>query len=172
MLVTPAADRAIDIDAASQKVRRIAVPVDLSPSSADQVEVASRISEAMHARLLLIHVIEHVRSHLDWRVHVAGLTASRRAVAEDGLRQLIETIPERTRPEALVVYGDPAEEVAKVVHDRGAGLVVMGLHASPLLGPRMGSVTYRILCLCSVPVLALPPPTDGVQTAAERRHAL
>jgi hypothetical protein len=44
-----------------------------------------------------------------------------------------------------------------VVRDRGAGLVLMGLHGSPLLGPRMGSVTYRILCLCHVPVLAVPP---------------
>jgi hypothetical protein len=33
----------------------------------------------------------------------------------------------------------------------------MGLHASPLLGPRMGSVTYRMLCLSPTLVLALPP---------------
>jgi Universal stress protein family len=57
------------------------------------------------------------------------------------------------------VYGDPAEELAKVARDRQAGLVVMGLHGSPLLGPRMGSVTYRMLCLLPTLVLALPP--DG-----------
>jgi hypothetical protein len=33
----------------------------------------------------------------------------------------------------------------------------MGLHSSPLLGPRMGSVTYRVLCLAHTLVLALPP---------------
>ena len=33
-----------------------------------------------------------------------------------------------------------AEEIAKVASDRDAGLIVMGLHSSPLLGPRMGSV--------------------------------
>ena len=34
----------------------------------------------------------------------------------------------------------------------------MGLHGSPLLGPRMGSVTYRLLCLRrGTLVLALPP---------------
>ena len=52
---------------------------------------------------------------------------------------------------------DPAEELAKVARDRQAGLVVMGLHGSPLLGPRMGSVTYRMLCLAPTLVLALPP---------------
>jgi hypothetical protein len=36
-------------------------------------------------------------------------------------------------------------------------LIVIGLHASPLAGPRMGSVTYRVLCLSQTPVLALPP---------------
>ena len=33
----------------------------------------------------------------------------------------------------------------------------MGLHGSLLLGPRMGSVTYRMICLSPTLVLALPP---------------
>jgi nucleotide-binding universal stress UspA family protein len=138
-------------------VRRIAVPLDLSPAAAHQVEIASRIAITLNLPLLLIHVIEPVKSRLLSALHVAGLNANRRAAAEDGLQQLIDTLPEGTRAEALVVYGDPAEEAAKVIHDRGAGLVVMGLHGSPQLGPRMGSVTYRIVCLCAVPVLAVPP---------------
>ena len=36
----------------------------------------------------------------------------------------------------------------------------MGLHASALAGPRMGSVTYRVLCLAPSLVLALPPVVD------------
>jgi hypothetical protein len=35
--------------------------------------------------------------------------------------------------------------------------MVIGLHGSPMLGPRMGSVTYRVLCLVPALVLALPP---------------
>jgi hypothetical protein len=51
----------------------------------------------------------------------------------------------------------------------------MGLHSSPLLGPRMGSVTYRVLCLAHTLVLALPPeparatsldPHAGVRTSS------
>ena len=49
------------------------------------------------------------------------------------------------------------QELVKVAHYRHAGLIVMGLHGSPPLGPRMGSVTYRLLCLSQVLVLALPP---------------
>jgi nucleotide-binding universal stress UspA family protein len=158
VLVTPADDRGpLRLEDAAQKIRCVAVPVDLSPSSAYQTDVARRIAEALGRPLLLIHVIEPVRSRLLSRVNVAALNADRRAVAEDALKQLTADIPERSRPEALIAYGDPAEEAAKVVRDRRAGLVVMGLHGSPVLGPRMGSVTYRILCLSPVLVLALPP---------------
>ncbi len=55
------------------------------------------------------------------------------------------------------MHGDPAEEIAKLARDRHAGLIVMGLHGSPLLGPRMGSVTYRVLCLAPGLLLAVPP---------------
>ena len=61
------------------------------------------------------------------------------------------------KAEALTAFGDPAEEIAKIARDRRVGLVVIGLHGSPVAGPRMGSVTYRVLCLAQVPVLALPP---------------
>ena len=60
-----------------------------------------------------------------------------------------------------MAYGDPAEELVKVAQDRRAGLVIMGLHGSPVTGPRMGSVTYRMLCLLHTPVLALPPERVG-----------
>ena len=163
VLVTPAAERGpLRIEDAAQKIRRVAVPVDLSPSSAHQAAIGGRIADALNLPVLLIHVIEPVRSRLLTRAHLAGLNASRRALAEDALQQLTATLSEQNRPEALIAYGDPAEEAAKVVHDRDAGLVVIGLHGSPLLGPRMGSVTYRILCLCSVPVLALPPQSPEV----------
>ena len=67
-----------------------------------------------------------------------GLEADRRAVAEDALQDIVASLPSRVHAESLLAYGDPAEELAKVAHDRRAGLVVMGLHGSPLLGPAHG----------------------------------
>ena len=64
--------------------------------------------------------------------------------------------PPDLHAEALVAYGDPAEEIAKLARDRQAGLIVINLHGSPMLGLRMGSVTYRVLCLAPALVLALP----------------
>ena len=63
-------------------------------------------------------------------------------------------------------YEDRLLQLHADYKDRGVGLVVMGLHSSPLLGPRMGSVTYRVLCLAHRLVLALPPQTKPVHDAS------
>jgi hypothetical protein len=42
----------------------------------------------------------------------------------------------------------------------------MGLHGSPMLGPRMGSVTYRLLCMSPTLVLAVPPNHVGIAEPA------
>jgi nucleotide-binding universal stress UspA family protein len=78
-----------------------------------------------------------------------------------GLEGLLLMRPPSLKPEALVAYGEPAEEIAKIANDRDAGLIVMGLHSSPVTGPRMGSVTYRVLCLAPRLVLAVPPVPAG-----------
>ena len=158
VLVTPAHDPGpIGIDDAKRLLHRILVPVDLSSASLDQVQAARGLAEALSLPLILVNVVEPLKTRLAARLDLAGVEADRRAVAEDGLNELMSTLPRRLHPEALVAYGDPAEELSKVVRDRQAGLVVMGLHASPVLGPRMGSVTYRLLCLSQAMVLALPP---------------
>ena len=158
ILVTPPVNPGpVHVEDARRLLRRIVVPVDLSPASLHQTQVARGIAEALGLPLVIVHVIEPVKSQLLSRHHLLGLDSNRRAVAEDGLEELVATLPRKLRPEALLVFGDPAEEAAKVVRDRHAGLVIMGLHGSPMLGPRMGSVTYRMLCLMPTLVLALPP---------------
>jgi nucleotide-binding universal stress UspA family protein len=160
VLVTPPVNPGpVSVEEAGRLLGRIVVPVDLSPASRHQVRVAGGLAEALHLPLVLVHVIEPAESRQLARRHLPGLDANRRAVAEEALNELVATLPEGVRPEALIVFGDPAEEAAKVARDRHAGLVVMGLHGSPMLGPRMGSVTYRLLCLSPRLVLALPPRT-------------
>ncbi len=158
VLITPPANPGpIHVEDARRLLGRIIVPVDLSPASLHQTQIARGLAEALDLPLVLVHVIEPVSSHLLSKLHVSGLDSNRRSVAQEGLDELVATVPKRLRPEGLLVSGDPAEETAKVVRDRKGGLVVIGLHGSPLLGPRMGSVTYRLLCLSPTLVLALPP---------------
>ena len=137
------------------------VPVDLSAATVDQVRSARKVAAVLEVPVLLAHVVEPVHFAVSGLPHLPNLEVERRARAEKALAELASSVPPELRPEALVAYGDPAEEIAKVARDRDAGLIVIGLHASTLLGPRMGSVTYRVLCLTSTLVLALPPSSSS-----------
>jgi len=158
VLATPATEEGprsmVDL---ARVVRRMLVPVDLSPASSDQVRLAARVAEALQVPMIVTHVVEPVRTPLAAKLHLPGVENERRTRAEDALNALVESVGAQAKAEALVAYGEPSEEIAKVARDRQAGLVVIGLHGSPLLGPRMGSVTYRVLCLTHALVLALPP---------------
>ena len=144
------------------RVGRVLAPVDLTSASQHHLQVARAIAEALKVPVLAASVVEPVRSPLAAKLHLPSIEVERRARAEDALAALMATMPAELHAEALVAYGDPAEEIAKLARDRRAGLIVIGLQGSPMIGPHMGSVTYRVLCLASALMLALPPKvSDG-----------
>jgi nucleotide-binding universal stress UspA family protein len=163
VLATPPDEGPQSLDDIRRRVGRILVPVDLTGASLHQVQIARSICEALGVPFLATTVVEPVRSPLAAKLHLSSIELERRTRAEDALAELLATVPAQLHPEALVAYGDPAEEIAKIARDRRAGLIVIGLHGSPMLGPRMGSVTYRVLCLAHALVLALPPLPDAAQ---------
>jgi len=158
VLVTPPADAGpANADDIRKAVRRILVPVDLSDAMNQPVDIARRTAEVLGAQLLVAHVIEPVRTVVPGHAYAANVDSERRGRAEQRLQQLVDTLPASPRVESLVVFGDPAEELAKIAGDRQAALIVMGLHASAMSGARMGSVTYRVLSVTKGLVLALTP---------------
>jgi nucleotide-binding universal stress UspA family protein len=169
VLATAASDAGpSDLAGLRRLVRRILIPVDLSTASLHQVQAARALSQALHVPLVLTHVIEPVYSPLAEKAHFPRIDLERRARAEDALGELLATVPRQLQPEALIAYGDIAEEISKIARDRQAGLIVIGLHGSPLLGPRMGSVTYRVLCMAQTAVLALPPIASCLSVRSSR----
>jgi nucleotide-binding universal stress UspA family protein len=169
VLLTPATDPGpLRFEDVKRAVRRVLVPVDLTSATFDQVTAARAVAEALDVPVLLTFVVEPVRFAVSGLPHLPNIDVERRFRAEKMLAELALTVPAGLRSEALVAHGDPAEEIAKIARDRRAGLIVIGLHASSLLGPRMGSVTYRVVCLTSTLVLALPP---GISAALERAPA-
>ena len=58
--------------------------------------------------------------------------------------------------------GPPADEIGAIAAEHHVGLIVMGLvGTSGPLGTRPGTVAYRVLCLATASVLALPSRTDA-----------
>jgi nucleotide-binding universal stress UspA family protein len=172
VLVTPGGDAApVVLEDVRKAIRRVLVPVDLTAASSHQLNIAGRLADALSLPLVVVHVIEPVRSIVSTHGTPSTVETERRYRAEAELERAANAFAGATRPEALVAYGEPAEEIAKVASDRGAGLIVMGLHSSPMLGPRMGSVTYRVLCVAHRLVLALPPvPAEQTARAREDRR--
>jgi len=158
VLVTPPADAGPAAPADIAKtVRRILVPVDLSDAMGDAVRAAMAVAEVVGATVLIAHVIEPVRAMVPGHAYAANVDMERRARAEQRIQQIADALPSASRTEPLVLFGDPAEEIAKLAGERQAGLIVMGLHASAAAGARMGSVTYRVLSVTHGLVLGLPP---------------
>jgi nucleotide-binding universal stress UspA family protein len=153
-------------------VRRVLAPVDLSPASGRQIEAAAVIARTLSSSLLLLHVLEPVFVPGTLRAYMTRLETSRRAECEDRLMALAATHAPGLTVEAIVVAGDPADEIAKVSRARGAGLLIVGLHSSGVLGPRMGSVTYRVLCSADTLVLALPPVVAATHERDAARSAV
>jgi nucleotide-binding universal stress UspA family protein len=140
-------------------IRRILVPVDITIAGSMEhtVEAARQIGLILDAPILVVHVIEPVRTMVPGHAFAANVDSERRDRAERRLQQFVDTLPDQPRIEPLVMFGEPAEEVAKIAADRQAGLIVMGLHASAVAGARMGSVTYRVLSVTRALVLGIPP---------------
>ena len=158
VLVTPDdRERIGSLSEFGHRIGRIIAPVDLTAASPHQVKVAAGLAEAFSVPLIVAHVMEPVFVPATVRFVIPGTEATRRDEAEERLQALVRSAESTAAIETLVVSGDPSEEIVKLAETRGARVIVMGLHSSGLLGPRMGSVTYRVLCLTHALVLALPP---------------
>jgi nucleotide-binding universal stress UspA family protein len=167
VLIVPGYKRGPDsLPDALAAVRRILVPV-LLPADTTQLAVVRGLSDVLSAPVLLLHVVEPVRAVLPrGDRYLPAVERERRARAEADLDHLMEAFESR-RAEALLAYGEPAEEIVKVADDRDAGLIVMSLTGSALAGPRIGSVTYRVLCAAGRLVLALPPGSPAEAGSAK-----
>jgi universal stress protein A len=173
VLVTPdERERAVSLSEMSRHIHRVLAPVDLSSASSHQVAIAAGLASALSVPLVLAHVIEPIFVPVSLRAAMPGVDAARRAECEDRLTKLAGSTAGVVATETVILTGDPSEEIVKLADVRGARLVVMGLHSTGLLGPRMGSVTYRVLCLARALVLALPPVAvvaESQQTEATGR---
>jgi nucleotide-binding universal stress UspA family protein len=158
VLVTPAHDPGpSDLEELRRSAHHVLVPVDFMGATSQHLNVARTIADELGTTVLLTHVVEPLWFATAVQPRLPNTDNERRHRAELFLMDAAGPGHADHKIELLTAFGDPAEEIAKIAADRKVGLIVMGLHASPRSGPRMGSVTYRVLCLAPTLVLALPP---------------
>jgi universal stress protein A len=174
VLVTPATDPGPKtLDDLRSRLHHVLAPIDYMGATSHQLGVARAIANGLGTTLILAHVVEPLWFPTAVQPKLATTDNERRHRAEQFLIDAAKPSAPERRVELLTAFGDPAEEIAKIAQDRGVGVIVMGLHASPRSGPRMGSVTYRVLCLAQTLVLALPPTAfAAARTASQTAGAV
>lgn len=141
--------------------------VSLNESSDMVARFAAEVASRHHARLVLQHVIKpQERAEV-----LAGRTI------EDIETDLLMLIPERLQRklglQAVVVPGDPTEELLYQARAQQADLIIMGAHgASAFAAIARSGVVYKVLAHAHCPVVTLSPALMadcGVTTIKERR---
>ena len=109
------------------KFRRVLFATDFTPESQGAAPYALSMAQENEAELILLHVIQQQEARLP--------SESVDLAKSNILYKLQEIVPATAqswcRPEALVRFGQPAEQILNVANDRNADLIVLGIRNKP-----------------------------------------
>jgi nucleotide-binding universal stress UspA family protein len=133
-------------------IRTVLCGVSLHESSEVVVRFAAELAVQHRARLLLLHVIPPQER----AVVLAGRTPDK--LEADLLALVPAELQEPTAVEAIVVSGDPTEELLFQSRTEQAGLIVLGAQSASVFSAiaRYG-IVYKTLALARCPVITLSP---------------
>jgi len=150
-------------------VREVLAALELDETALPLALAAQHFATAVGASLTLVHAVCPVHAAGPWTAAFDDGCPARIERARSSL-ELIAQVIEPQRPPAVVVRrGTPAEEVADVAASRTDLMIVVGLGGGWMLH-RPGSTAYRVFCLATAPVLALPP--EAIATLSSMKPAV
>jgi nucleotide-binding universal stress UspA family protein len=136
---------------------RIMAAIDLGRTAARDVAAAATIARFFAVRLILVHIVEKTAVPRWLSLKAGRIDRERVARARARLEQLARAAMPEGPPDIHVLAGSPADQIATLAADVGAGLVVLTLRGdNRLFGDRKGATSYRVVCEAGVPVLAMP----------------
>jgi manganese transport protein len=139
----------------SGSYRRIAVAVELAEPDESVIRFLRRAEFATGAELVFVHVAESAASQWlgeksldsESREDRAALDALSHEFGGRGIRSVVR-----------LGHGDPAREIARIVREEGADLLVTGSHGhSGISDVVFGATVSRVRHLVKCPVLTVPP---------------
>ena len=135
----------------------ILMPVDFQERSLHALSLASHMTKALHAKLIMLHVIEPLGGDATMFVDDGVLDTER----EDASRRFEELAKsadmDRSLLETKIDYGFPMEKTLQVIKECNISLVVMGTSGShSKLEDWIGSNSYKIVKNANCAVLTVP----------------
>jgi len=150
----------------------ILVPTDFSACSRFAFRLAAQLARAHGSRLVVLHVMEAP----DPMVAYSGRSEHERSVTRARLQEILGRyqVPEGTAGvDHVLVEGDTADEILRVVDEVGCDLIVMGTHGRTgwdrIL---LGSIAERIVRRASCPVVTAKVPKEVTVSAPVRSKAV
>lgn len=134
------------------ETRTVLCAVSMLDTSAVVVSFAAEVAAQHNARLVLQHVIKpQERSQV-----LAGRSIDQ--IENDLIALVPEQIQSRLEVQAIVVPGDPTEELLYQARTQQADLIVLGAHgASAFAAVTRHGIVYKVLAHSQCPVMTLSP---------------
>src|SRR5437867_5718181 len=133
--------------------RTILVTLDGTATDRAIIDHVKQLAALMHSQVVLLHVAD------GWAARTFGPDAVSPEVRED--QQYLEEIRAEfdasgTPADAVLAYGEPADEIVKWIRDKGCDLVAMSTHGHRFLADLfLGTTASRVQHQVRVPVLLL-----------------
>jgi universal stress protein A len=138
------------------QLKTILLATDFRESALAATEWATDLASEISVPLVFAHVVEPVVVPAQWQDLVADFESNRVVSGNLMLRKLSARFG-RAHDECVVSVGRPADTIASLAAEHGAGLVVMGLANPEDTAPRSpGSIAYRVLRIAHVAVVVVP----------------
>jgi manganese transport protein len=134
--------------------RRIGVAVELEGTDDAVLVQAAALARAHDADLIAVHVVEGAPAAL------LGAGAADQETRDD--RRLLTELTEHLRADGLnalgvLGFGDPAEELVRIVNEQRLDLLVVGSHGHRFLADlALGRTVSPVLHRLTIPVLVVP----------------
>jgi nucleotide-binding universal stress UspA family protein len=138
--------------------KKILVPVDFSPHSAEAVRVAADIAEQYHGSITLVHVHDPLPYALPSEFDVFTPAQEARLIAEFEKRLAVTQRAAESagaqRVETRLLHGQPSTAIVDAARSGQFDLIVMGTHGrTGIKHALLGSVAERVVRNAPCPVL-------------------
>lgn len=149
--------------------KKILCPTDFSEPSYKALKAANDLAKEFSSELILLHVVSPLQAFPTAPGFAPGQPAASGYIptqvsaevenhATESLKlTLREKISGEVKAKSELLYGNPAEEIAKYAEESNVSVIVMGTHG--FTGWRhllLGSVTEKVVRLSTCPVITIP----------------
>ena len=134
--------------------KNILVPFDNSVISKRALNKAIALANLTDAKIILVHVIDYHKA-------MAKIVGPYKGTMIGHVKKIMDNVKKHASKEKVIVdtqilYGNPAEEILKLMDKKKFELVVMGRRGTTkITGPSLGSVSNALVQNSKAPVLVV-----------------